>query len=74
MVLNQCIVKGCHSSSSDSNLEAGSGGHLHPIPPHVIEDTQLERKWIELTKVRIKNDRDFLTFVLPFVQLINNSL
>lgn len=51
MVLNQCIVKGCHSTSSGANLEVGSGGHLHPIPTQVIGDVQLERKWIELTKV-----------------------
>ena len=51
MVLNQCIVKGCHSSSSEASLEVGSGGHLHPVPKEVIGDVALERKWVELTKV-----------------------
>ena len=52
MVLNQCIVKGCHSTSSVENLQVGStGGHLHPIPAEVTQDVQLEKKWIELVKV-----------------------
>jgi hypothetical protein len=51
MVLNQCIVKGCHSTSSVENLQVGCGGHLHPIPTEVTQDLQLEKKWIELVKV-----------------------
>ena len=51
MVLNQCIVKGCHSTSSVENLQVGCGGHLHPIPAEVTQDSLLEKKWIELVKV-----------------------
>ena len=51
MVLNQCIVKGCHSTSSGENLQVGCGGHLHPIPAEVTQDLQLQKKWIDLVKV-----------------------
>ena len=52
MVLNQCMVKGCHSSSSTDSLEVGSsGGHLQPVPKEVIENVAIEKKWIELIKV-----------------------
>ena len=54
MVLHQCSVKGCHSTSNDGNLEVGAGGHLFPIPTEVIGNLQLERKWIELIKVRFQ--------------------
>ena len=54
MVLHQCSVKGCHSTSNDDNLEVGAGGHLFPIPTEVIGNLQLERKWIELIKVRFQ--------------------
>ena len=53
MVLHQCSVKGCHSSSNDEKLEVGGGGgQLYPIPSEVIDDLQLQKKWIELIKVR----------------------
>ena len=52
MVLNQCMVKGCHSSSSTESLEVGSsGGYLQPVPKEVIENVAIEKKWIELIKV-----------------------
>lgn len=52
MVLNQCMVKGCHSSSSTDSLEVGSsGGHLQAVPKEVIENVAIEKKWIELIKV-----------------------
>ena len=52
MVLNQCMVKGCHSSSSSDSLEVGSsGGYLQPVPKEVIENVAIEKKWIELIKV-----------------------
>ena len=51
MVLNQCMVKGCHSSSSTESLEVGSsGGYLQPVPKEVIENVAIEKKWIELIK------------------------
>ena len=53
MVLNQCIVKGCHSSSNEDKQGRGTGGHLHPIPQFVLDDVQEEKKWIELVKVRL---------------------
>ena len=53
MVLNQCIVKGCHSSNSENKQDISSGGRLHPVPKHVFEDPHQQKKWIELVKVNI---------------------
>ena len=53
MVLNQCIVKGCHSSNSENKQDTSPGGRLHPVPKHVLDDPQQQKKWIELVKVNI---------------------
>ena len=53
MVLNQCIVKGCHSANSESKQDFSSGGKLHPVPRHVLDDPEQQQKWIELVKVNI---------------------
>ena len=51
MVLNQCIVKGCHSANSENKQDFSSGGKLHPVPRHVLDDPEQQQKWIELVKV-----------------------
>ena len=73
MVLNQCMVKGCHSSSSTDSLEVGSsGGHLQPVPKEVIENVAIEKKWIELIKVN-KTD-SYCRICIIYNKILQNKM
>ena len=46
-------MKGCHSSNSENKKDLSSGGKLHPVPKHALDDPEQQKKWIELVKVNI---------------------
>ena len=46
-------MKGCHSSNSENKQDLSSGGKLHPVPKHALDDPEQQKKWIELVKVNI---------------------
>ena len=74
MVLNQCIVKGCHSSNSENKQDISSGGRLHPVPKHVLDDPHQQKKWIELVKVNIHSGAFRLRIgqETPFIQMFSS--